>query len=313
MILLQGVLGDRLLFNKAHTVVRAAGPAADETQLARKGKPLIWLVWVFVAIYVIGVLAAIIIPRFTRVSSNASRAELIAREVIPAVDEDTMDITTRGVENPTPQTPDPREPTIEEAKQLHRSDTYYARALRGLMPSFDTVAEVKRRFEGRSDADALAMGADLGKAGLARLSQEDHLALVRIHGRMLENVDEATCAALFLGPTSAQFLAAAGTLDSVSANRLVQIRLKAMTAEARQSPAPRPPPSEREVQDAWAALFRTMRRDGEAAAVQRVLQTAEDVDAASNGDLCWTFRTLIRRLDYLPPRAQQVMARRMIG
>jgi hypothetical protein len=62
LIVIMGVSGDRLLFRKAYSKVTSTGTDASAARLAGIGRPHKWLIWLAVAVMVVGVLAAILVP-----------------------------------------------------------------------------------------------------------------------------------------------------------------------------------------------------------------------------------------------------------
>ena len=62
LVPVMGVSGDRLLFRKAYSKVISATNQSDAAKLETIGRPHKWLIWFAVAVIVIGVLAAILVP-----------------------------------------------------------------------------------------------------------------------------------------------------------------------------------------------------------------------------------------------------------
>ena len=171
-----------------------------------------------------------------------------------------------------------------------------------LKPVLESEA-FQRRIVGMSPPEVAALAQQLSSQGLLRVSDPQRVRRVLLISEALSEADEATCAAMLLGPSPDQ---AQGLLRYLSRESLAEFaQLAADSAAASLRDDPRPNPSQAEVQDA----LRRLTAASPAAEAVRLSEALANPAALDPADACWTARTIYQRAAALPDGDRVLVAR----
>ncbi|HET7877038.1 MAG TPA: hypothetical protein VFN71_16060 [Methylomirabilota bacterium] len=189
--------------------------------------------------------------------------------------------------------------------------TPYEQALERVEARLETIPEwqqVKRSLPASRD-EARKAGFELARKGARRLDDNALETRAVVIARLLDVVDETTCAAMARGamPT-AGLTAAIAKLDQPTVETWLDLAYEAMVAEMKQKPLP-PSPSERERAAAVNAMMARMPKDHKAtfqsAAIRLNLGTPD-------AEACWVAKTLYYYLPNLEEPHRRVLARALV-
>jgi len=180
-------------------------------------------------------------------------------------------------------------------------------ALARFLAQIEQSQEIKTALSGLGPAEAQQRSKELAAKGLKRLDDSMLQARARIYEQLLHQANTATCARLLRGTArEADLLPLLDKLDLDVKNNWYDMSLQSMLAEVRKAPSPTL--TETQIEENISALLRQLSESD----AQRLQNTLDALQQASDNDACWAGRTLYYNLNRMPEPHRSRLARLLV-